>query len=82
MVSKEEFIAAFADELRGLLLESFADAVKIGDHASNGQKIIQQMKRANNLLERCYYKMAGQPPAKAPANGQPANAAKPTGAAK
>lgn len=70
MISKEEFLAAFADELRGLLLESFAESTKVGDHVTNGKTIVAQMKRANNLLERCYYKLAGQSvePIK-PANG-------------
>jgi hypothetical protein len=76
MVSKDEFIAAFADELRGLLMESFAESLKVGDHATNGQAMVRQLKRANNLLERCYFKLAGQPPAKAPANGQPASGVK------
>lgn len=61
MIPLSAFKAAFADELRGLLLESFAEALKVGDHATNGQRIIQQMKRADNLLERCYYKLAGDP---------------------
>ena len=77
MVSKEEFIAAFADELRGLLLESFSESFKVGDHATNGQAMIRQMRRAQNLLERAYYKLAGQAPARPVVNGQPASGVKP-----
>ncbi len=77
MLSKDEFMAAFANELRGLLLEGFAEALKPGDFTRNGAFMVRQMRQASDLLERAYARLAAQGsplPAK-PANGQPAKPA-------
>ena len=56
MKTKEEFLRAFADELRGLLAESFAEArhSRQTDHAANGHMIVEQLRRGQSLLERMY----------------------------
>jgi hypothetical protein len=52
----EELEAAFADELRGLLLESFAVAErgKSTDFSATGNQIFKQMQRARSLLQRIH----------------------------
>ena len=61
MKSKEELIAAFADELNGLLLAAFAEEQNHSDFARNGRTMVQQMRRARNLLERIHAFMQDAP---------------------
>ena len=60
-MTKDEFKALFADELRGLLVEAFADnhlAEKAQTpgiaEAAKGRMIVGQFRKAQNLLERMY----------------------------
>ena len=67
-MTKDEFIAKFADELTGLLLASFAqmaDRQKVpGDDKSNaadGRFMIQQMRKARDLLARMHEAIHQEP---------------------
>ena len=52
----EELHHEFGDELRGLLMESFAEANRSGvtKHAANGAMMYEQLCRAKQLLNRIH----------------------------
>jgi hypothetical protein len=53
--TKDEFLAAWADELTGLLLASFAEEKKHAfDPARDGRFFVQQLRRARDLLQRMW----------------------------
>ena len=67
-LTKEEFKALFADELRGLLVEAFADnhlAEKAQNpgvaEAAKGKMIVGQFRKAQGLLERMYDALQPKP---------------------
>jgi len=74
MKTKEDFVTRWADELTGLLLASFAEAKNYGESAKDGRFMIQQMKRARNLLERIYHDFAEPVPLNVPAKPTASNA--------
>ena len=69
-MSREDFLAKFQDELRGLCVAAFAAEERTrGDSAAKGQFIVEQMVRARRLLERMHE--AVQPAAPMPVKAQP-----------
>lgn len=69
--TRKELDAVFADELRGLLLESFqlAERGKPTDFSASGNMMYQQMIRGQRLLDRIHA-FYNQPEVKPAANGQ------------
>jgi hypothetical protein len=70
--TKDDFLARWQDELNGLLLAAFVEERKGTDFARDGRFMVQQMRRARDLLQRIYCEEVAQPlPAKpAETNGQ------------
>jgi hypothetical protein len=50
--TRDEILADLRCELRGLLLESFSEAKRMGDFVRDGQVMTRQMHRANSLFDR------------------------------
>lgn len=70
--TRDEFEAAVADEMTGLLLAAYADAKAAGDFSHDGRKMMQQMRRGRALRDRIYRLFV---PDVAPiANGKPSAA--------
>ncbi len=62
-MTREDLHSRFGDELRGLLLESFAQNEKtVGDMHTKGLQMRQQMTRAKGLLDRIFEAMEPQKP--------------------
>lgn len=61
----------FGDELRGLLMRSFAEASRSAftDHAANGAEMKKQMQAGQALLGRIFDFLSEPLPAKASTNG-------------
>jgi hypothetical protein len=81
MMTKEEFVPKWIDEVSGLLMASFAEADrsivarKTGedkDMAEAGRQMLAQLRRARSLLERIHHDLAKSEP-KPVANNQPQN---------
>ncbi len=72
MKSKEDFVAAFKNELVGLLLEAFHEAAEGNprfDHHKVGKAMLAKMKRAEALVGEMYAFLSPPPPL--PQNGTP-----------
>jgi hypothetical protein len=50
--TRDDLLADLRSELRGLLLESFSEAKRMGDFMRDGRVITKQMHRANDLFDR------------------------------
>jgi len=72
-MTKDEFVAAWGDEMTGLLLAAFAAEKKAGDFSADGRFFVQQMRRARDLLGRIYERDIAKPvqakPEAKPTNG-------------
>lgn len=53
-MTKDEFIAANQNELVGLLMASFVEAMKPGEFSKQGAMMIQQMRKGREFLGRMY----------------------------
>ena len=73
MKSKEELIAAFGDELNGLLLAAWAEEKDHSDFARDGKWMVFQMRRGRHLLERIWTFMQEQPKPLPVVNGRKEN---------
>lgn len=69
--TREELHQAFGDELRGLLMESFAEAHRTGltAHSANGLMMFKQLVRAKELLDKIHAFYGQQPAGALAASG-------------
>lgn len=75
MMTREQLLAKYADELSGMLLDSWiADRISVGDPAARGRYMTQQLRRARDFLGRVYQDLGATVE---PANGKPAVPAAP-----
>lgn len=73
-MTRAEFIARWTDELRGLQLAAFAeDQATIGKFDQKGRFMVNEMRKAPDLLGRMYDSLNLKPPVPPP-NGQPRGA--------
>jgi hypothetical protein len=71
--TKDDFLARWQDELNGLLLAAFVEERKGSDFARDGRFMVQQMRRARDLLQRIHSEEIAQPlPTKASETNGPA----------